>query len=286
MTATVESPGLARPRSRRSVPIIPAFCALFLLAVIVFGIAGARLSPYHPLAQDPLLGVTSGGGGHLLGTDQLGRDALSQLLAGTQSATLGPLLVALGCLVVGASLGMAAAYFGGTTDTIVNGAADLIYALPALLIAIVVLGVTGGGYWTTAFVLLALSLPYEIRICRSAAMAQVHRLYIDAARTAGLSPVRIIFRQVAPNIAPTLVASFLLDFVTALIGFAALSYLGLGVPPGSPNWGVMLADGQSLIGENPWLSVGPAVLLIVTAASATLLGDWLHESLENKGERS
>jgi peptide/nickel transport system permease protein/glutathione transport system permease protein len=268
---------------RRRVLLVPVLCGGVLLAVLVCAVAGGRLAPYSPLAQNPLLSVTGPGHGHLLGTDQLGRDVFSLLLAGTGPAVAGPLVVAVGCLLIGAMLGMAGAFFGGAADTVVNRLADLIYALPALLIAIVVVGVVGGGYWVTVAVLLFLSVPYEIRLCRSASMVQVRLPYIDAARTVGISSWRIIARYVLPNIMPTVVATFLLDFVGALIGFAALSFLGLGVSASSPSWGAMLADGQSLIAENPWLSIAPAIMLIITAASATLLGDWAHERLTGGG---
>ncbi len=278
VTPVMGQPGLAAA-DRRHVPVLPVLCGSVLLAVLVCAVAGGSLAPDNPLAQNPLLSVTGPGHGHLLGTDQLGRDVFSLLLAGTGPAVAGPLLVAVGCLLIGAPLGMAGAYFGGTVDAAVNRLADLIYALPALLIANVVVGVVGGGYWVTVAVLLFLSVPYEIRLCRGAAMVQTRLPYIDAARTLGISARRIVVRHVLPNILPTVVATFLLDFVGALIGFAALSFLGFGVPPSSPSWGALLAEGQSLIAENPWLSIAPAVMLILTAASATLLGDWAHERL-------
>lgn len=267
-------------------PVVPVVCSLVLLAVMVCAVTGSALAPADPGAQDPLLGVTGRGPGHLLGTDQLGRDVLSQLIAAARSALLGPFLVALGCLAIGSGLGMAGAYFGGVVDAAVNRLADLIYSLPALLVAVVVVGVLGGGYWVAVLVLLGLSVPYAIRVCRSAAMVQVRLPYVDAARTIGISSARVLYRHILPNILPTVLATFLLDFVGALIGFAALSYLGLGVPPGQPDWGRMLVEGQTLIAENPWLSIAPAMLLILTAASATLLGDWAYECLARNGKRS
>ena len=275
------------PRSRRlkSVPALPTVCGLVLLAVLVCVVGGSALAPHDPTVQHPLLSVVGPRSGHPLGTDQLGRDVLSMLIAGARAAVIGPLVVAVGCVLIGASIGLAAAYFGGTVDTLVNRFADVMYALPALLIAIVVVGVVGGGYWTTAAVLLVLSVPFEIRLCRSAAQVQVRLPYIDAARSIGLSNGRTIFRHVLPNILPTVLATFLLDFVGALVGFAALSYLGLGVPADTPNWGTMLAAGQQLSAANPWLSITPGVLIVLTAASATLLGDWIHQRLSDGSHR-
>lgn len=281
---------MARPARRkagrgpRSIPVVPVTCGFILLIALVAVAFGGWLAPHDPSAQDPLLSVTGPGPGHLLGTDQLGRDVLSEVIVGARLAVVGPVVVAVGCVLIGGTLGIIGAYFGGTADALVNRLADLIYALPALLIAIVVIGVTGGGYWQTAAVLAFLSVPYELRLCRSAAMVQVRLPYVEAARTSGLSARRTMFRHVLPNILPTVVATFLLDFVAAMLGFAALSYLGLGTPPSSPSWGNLLAEGQALIAENPWLSLAPAILLCVTAASATLLGDWAHEQLAGRGE--
>jgi ABC-type dipeptide/oligopeptide/nickel transport system permease subunit len=204
---------------------------------------------------------------------------LSQLIVGARLAVIGPLCVAAGCLLIGCSLGIMAAYFGGAVDSVIGRFADLVYALPALLIAIVILGTVGGGYWLTVAVLTLLSVPYEIRLCRSAAMVQVRQPYIDAARTLGLSSQNIMRRHVLPNILPTVVATCLLDFVGALIGFTALQFLGFGVQPGSADWGTMISSGQGLITLNPWLCIAPALLLIATAASVTLIGDWAYDRI-------
>jgi len=173
-------------------------------------------------------------------------------------------------------LGLIAGYRGGVIDSLLNRFADLIYALPALLVAVVVVGVVGGGYWVAVLVLIVLSLPGEIRLCRSATSVQARLPYVDAAHTLGVSAPRIMFRHILPNIMPTVVATFLLDFAGAVVGFSSLAFLGLGVQPGSTAWGSMLADGQSLITINPWLALSPAILLILTTASVTLIGDWVH----------
>ncbi|MTD54642.1 ABC transporter permease [Amycolatopsis pithecellobii] len=285
MTTDIARPaGALSPRGRdKHRLVIPSLCGAILVAGLVTMATGTLLAPQNPFTQDPLLSVTLPGHAHLLGTDQLGRDVLSQLIAGTRPALLGPLAVAVGCVLIGCGAGMVAAYRGGVIDAVVTRCADLILALPALLIAVVVVGVVGGGYWFTVGVLLVLSLPYEIRLTRSAALVVVRMPYIEAARTLGHGSTRILIRHVLPNIMPTVVATFLLDFVIALIGFVSLSFLHLGVPPNQPSWGGMLADGQQLIGQNPWLSIAPAVLLILTAASATLLGDAVYERISRRG---
>nr|WP_306271091.1 ABC transporter permease [Ornithinimicrobium sp. HY1793] len=234
------------------------------------------------MAQNPLLGAAPPTDGHLLGTDVLGRDVLSLLIAGARWAVLGPLVVALGCGLIGVLLGLLAAYYGGIIDAAANRLADLIYALPSLIVAIVVVGVLDGGYWMVAILLTFLSVPYQIRIIRSVTLAQVNLPYVEAARTSGVSDARTLLFHVLPNIVPTVVATLLLDFVTAMIGYTALAFLGIGVPAGTPNWGAMIGAGQTTIFMNPWLAVTPAIALILTATSVTLLGDHLHEVHDKK----
>lgn len=253
-----------------------------LSIVVVCAIIGSWITPHDPLAQDPLTSVALPGRDHLLGTDQLGRDVFSLVIAATRSAVLGPVVVAVLCTLIGGTLGLAGAYFGGLLDTAVNRLADLIYALPALLIAIVVIGIADGGYWLTAAVLTFLLLPYQIRMCRSVSVVQMRLPYIDAAKTLGLPAWRTMFRHVLPNILPTVVAAGLLDFVTALVSYSALSYLGFGVAAGRPDWGAMLNEGQAFIAQNPWLPLAPAIMLILTAGSVTLVGDWMYERLSKK----
>lgn len=210
---------------------------------------------------------------------------LSQVIVGARTALAGPLVVALGTVIVGAALGMLAGYRGGWIDTLLNRLADLMYALPGLLVIIVLIGVLGGGYWFAVLVLTVLSLPSEIRLCRSATLAQARLPYIDAARTLGLPPARIMARHVLPNIMPTVIATFLLDFVTALIGLSGLSYLGLGAPPGTPDWGTLLQSGQNLLADNPWISLAPGAMIALTATSFTLLGDWIYDRYSTDGDQ-
>ena len=285
MSVTSDMSVTALPAPRRGITVGAALSSAFLLALLVLAVFGAAFAPHDPLAQDPLRGVAGPRDGHLLGTDQLGRDVFSLLIVGTRSALMGPLAVALGCLLIGCPLGIWAAYARGAVDAVINRFADLIFAFPAFLILIVVVGVLGGGYWEGVIVLLLLSMPFQIRLVRSVATVQVRLPYVDAARTIGLGSGRIMVRHVLPNVRSTVLATVLLDFVGALIGFASLSYLGLGVPPGSPDWGSMLASGQRLVALNPWVAIAPGALLICTAASATVLGDWVYHRMSKQEGR-
>lgn len=283
MTAVAVPSSVWSQLGRPSPLVVVAFVVAGLVALLVA--LGSWLAPHDPLAQDLLAGGALPGNGHPLGTDSLGRDVLSQVMAGASVAVTGPLCIALGTVIIGALLGIIAGYRGGVVDAVISRFADLMYALPGLVVIIVVIGVLGGGYWMAALVLTVIMVPGEIRLCRSAVLVQARLPYIDAARTLGLSASRIMFRHLVPNILPTIIATLLLDFVGALIAMSGLSYLGLGVPPGTPDWGALLQDGQSLLAVNPWLSLAPAIMIVLTATSVTIIGDWLYDRFSERSEQ-
>lgn len=253
--------------------------------VVVCALAGDWIAPHDPSAQNPLLSVQPPSAEHLLGTDQLGRDIFSRLIAGTRNAMIGPTCVAILSILLGLALGMTAGFRGGWADTLIARTADILYCLPALLIAIVVVGLVNGSYAMTIAVLVFLTFPGDVRIFRSVTMVEARLPYVDAARTLGLSSTRTMVRHVLPNIVPTVVATFLLEFAGALVGFSALAFLGLGVEAGGVDWGTILADGQEQLFTNPMMSLGPALLLILVAASVTIVGDWIHDRLSCKEDR-
>lgn len=278
--APAERLGRAR---RRAVPIVVCVAAVVLLGIGILVVFGPWIAPQDPLKQDLFNAGSGPGNGHPLGTDSLGRDVLSLSIAGARAAVVGPVLIAAGAALIGAITGLYAAWRGGIFDATASRIADLMYALPGLLVVIVVVGVLGQGYWLGVTVLLVLSIPTSFRLTRSAATAQVRLPYVEVARTLGLPARRILFRHLLPNVTPTILATFLLDFVGALIGLAALAYLGLGTPPGTPDWGSLLADGQTLLNANRWLSIAPAVLIVLTSGSVTILGDWLYDRYTQDG---
>jgi peptide/nickel transport system permease protein/glutathione transport system permease protein len=272
-------------RRRWRPPALSTAALGFLALVLLCLIAGPLVAPQDPDKQNVLLGAVPPSSAHLLGTDQLGRDVLSRLIVGTRPTLIGPLCVAVGATVIGSSLGLLAGYRGGPVEAVVGRLADLIFALPALLVAVVVIGVLGGGYLLAMAILIFLSIAWQIRVVRGAALVQARLPYVDAARTLDLSDLRIMGRHILPNILAVVVTSFLLDLVGALISFSGLAFLGLGIPAGSAAWGSMLADGQELITTNAWLSLAPAVLIVLTAASMTLIGDWVYEVLSSAHEQ-
>lgn len=259
------------------------FAGTIVLAVMIAALAGRAISPADPDAQDLFANLVGPEPGHLLGTDQLGRDIASRTIVGARTAVLGPLLVALGAMAIGNLLGLVAGFFGGWIDSLIMRWTDLVYALPGLLVAIVVVGVLGGGYWLAVGLLVVLFSPVDTRIVRGATLEQRSLPYVEAARTLGLSTPRILFRHVWPNVLPLAIANAFLTFAFALVSLSALSFLGLGVAPGTPDWGWMLSDSRNLLFDNPAAAIAPGVALVLTAASVNLLGDWAFERFAARG---
>lgn len=251
--------------------------ALMTVAVVF----GPWLAPYDPAAQDLALGATMPSWEHWAGTDDLGRDVLSRCLVGARSALVWPLLVALCTCLLSTSLGLLAGYRLGWIDAVMMRVVDLFIAMPGMLMLIVMVGVLGGGMGWAMLALAVLFTPGDIRVVRSLTMAQRELAYAEAARTLGLSKSRIMFRHLLPNIAPTVVAAALLSFVAALVALSGLSFLGIGLPAGTPDWGLMIEENRGLLDLNPWASVVPAALVTVAATAATLLGDQLFERLSD-----
>ncbi|MFD5224411.1 ABC transporter permease [Microbacterium sp. NPDC058342] len=286
MTAsdTVTAPGDTRLR-RRMPPLLVCVAALVLLVIVSWAVLGEWLAPHDPHAQNPLLNVQPPSFEHWFGTDQLGRDVFSRVVAGTGNAIIGPVCVALGAVVLGLFFGMIAGYHGRWTDSVIARTADIFYSLPALLIAIVVVGIVSGSYWVTVAVLIFLTFPGDVRIFRSVTLVETRLQYVDAARTLGVRPAGIIARHILPNIIPTVLATLMLEFATALVGFSALAFLGLGVDAGGLDWGTIIADGQRQLFVNPMMSVGTALVIIAVAASVTIVGDWLYDRFSRKAGR-
>ena len=279
--------GLA-PRTARStrwfgrIQISVALSILLLAFDAVCALLPGVVAP-NATAQDILLGVSGPGTpGHLLGTDELGRDIVQLTLGGTQSALAGPLVIAFGSMLFGVVLGTFAGYRGGIADSVIARWADLLLALPAVLLAVVVAGVFGGSYWITVLVLIVLFSPSDIRLVRGSVIEQKTQPYIESARVLRMPAWRIMYRQILPNVVPVMIANFMLNIALAIVAMSSLSYLGLGVGPGSPDWGRQLSDGQAIMNSNPAAIIAPGVMIVLTAAAVNVVGDWLFERLSVK----
>jgi peptide/nickel transport system permease protein len=254
-----------------------------LVGVVVLAAFGTQIAPHSPDAQDLQIGVSGPSARHWLGTDDLGRDVFSRLIVGTRTGVTGPAVIAVGAMLIGSVLGLLAGYLGGVVDAVIMRWVDLMYALPGLLVAIVVVGVLGGGYWRAVFLLVILSAPYDTRIVRGAALRERELPYIEAARVLGYGRMRIMARHIWPNVLPIELANAFLNFAFALVSLASLSFLGLGAGPETSDWGRMLAEGRTLLYDNPTAAIAPGLILVATAATMNILGDRSYEWLSDRG---
>ena len=250
--------------------------AFVIVAVVVIcAFFGGSIAPDSPFTQRLQVGDVPPSAEFLAGTDLLGRDVLSRVIHGAWTALVGPVVIAAGAFSIATVLGLLSGYLGGVVDSAVMRWVDFMLALPGPLVAIVVVGVVGGGYWTAVAVLIILFTAPDTRIVRSAVLEQRPRPYIDAARALGVSKTRILFIHILPNVLPIILAYVVLDFAFALVNLAGLSFLGLGVEPGTPDWGRMLFENRTILFTNPVALLLPATMVILTAVSMNLIGDWL-----------
>jgi len=267
--------------TRRSRPRKPALLvSLAWLGLTALGATLAPLlAPHGPLAARPALAFLPPGAGAILGTDFIGRDVLARLLWGgrrtLQMGGLG-LVVAVG---LGLPLGVAAGSLGRRADAALMRLVDGLLALPGLLLAMMVTAVLGTGLMPVAVAVGLAAAPPYARMARGAALEVRRQPYIEATRALGSSRWRIIARHILPNAAPTLVAFAATQLGWVLLNGAALNFLGLGAPPGSPEWGAMLAEGRKYLREGPWASGFPGLALTLTVFAANLVGERLQETL-------
>lgn len=230
--------------SARTLRWIPSVIVYAIIATATICAAfGSLISPMPPEQQDLLLGATPPSAEHLLGTDDLGRDVLSRLIVGARSAIIGPIAIAIGALLLGSTIGLIAGFRGGRIGGLLMRTVDLIYALPAFLVAIVLAGVIGGGYWFAVGLLVVLFCPFDARIVRGATLQQRRMPYVQATRLLGMSQSAVLLKEIWPNVRPLELANAFLNFAFGLVYLASLAFLGIGVPPGVPDWGRMVSEG-------------------------------------------
>ena len=261
---------------------------LFIVLMAVCAAAAPWVAPYDPLTVDygAMLGAPSRE--HWLGTDSFGRDVLSRIIYGARTAlAIGFIASFLGS-TVGAIIGVVSAYFGGKVDLVIQGIMDVLLSFPIIVLAITVVAVLGNnvvlGIDVNLIIAIALPmLPRVERVVRASALAVREMPYVDAARTAGYSHTRIIFRHMVPNVvAPYLI--LLTAFVAqAILAEASLSFLGLGVTEPTPSWGLMLSGAAAdFYQQAPWMIVYPGIAISLGVFAFNLFGDSLRDWLDPK----
>lgn len=259
---------------------VQLWSSLLLLVVIVAGCVGAAwLAPYDPnaIALDAALQPPSAE--HWLGTDQLGRDILSRIMWGGQVSLFIALCAVAIAGAAGTALGLIGGYLGGIVDRMVLWFADVQFSLPAVILALVLVGAVGPSFTNIIIVLSLANWARFARVVRSEALSLRTRDFVLLARMSGAGPVRIVAQHIAPNVLNTFIVLATLDLGFIIILEATLSFLGLGVQPPDPSWGTMIADGRGYLDRAWWTCILPGCALMATVLCGNLLGDALRDRL-------
>ena len=256
-----------------------------LAFLLLTALAAPWLAPFDPLDQDlaaqmQLPSSLLLSNGHRLGTDSLGRDVLSRLIFGTRIALEVAVFAAVPTAILGTLLGLIAGFFGGAADALISRLIDVWTSFPPVLLSIILVALIGTGLTSVIIAIIVIDWTRFARVIRAETMKQRHMDYIDAAVVAGLAPLTILWREIAPNVLPLVLVLLTLEMGIAVIVEAILSFIGLSVSTDTPTWGGMIAEGRSVIHQAPWIMVFPMLALLVTVLALNLLGDGLKAALD------
>lgn len=256
--------------------------SVFIILVTLIALV---LTPFDPLLQNPDARLLPPNGQHLFGTDALGRDVLSLVMAGAANSVAVAGSAVIFGLVIGVPLGLWAAARSGWRDDVVMRGGDLIFAFPSLLTAVMLAAATGPSAFNAALALGVFNIPVFMRVVRGAGRGLWSRDFVTAARAAGQSTRSISIRHILPHVLGLVVVQAAVQFAVGVAAEAGLSYLGLGAQPPAPSWGRMLAESQTLIGTAPWLAIFPGLAIFTTVLALSLTGDGLRDRLDPRLKR-
>ncbi len=257
----------------------------FSVGVIMFSICilmaifAPLLEPYDPIAQDLSVRFQPPSRDHLFGTDDFGRDILSRVIAGSRISMSAGVLTVIIALVIGAVYGAIAGYIGGTLDDIMMRMSELIKSFPPLVLAMLIAATLGPGIKNTLIAMVVVWWPNYARVMRSVVISIKEQEFVQAAKIIGAGDTRIIFSEVFPNAIGSVLVMATLDIGNAILTFSGMSFLGLGSPPPTPEWGAMVADGISFF-HYWWMSTFPGLAILFIALGANFIGDGLRDYLD------
>jgi peptide/nickel transport system permease protein len=259
---------------------------VLVLGLFLAAILAPILAPHDPLEQDivyrtlPPLGFPRARAEYPLGTDPLGRDMLSRLIYGAGISLIVGFAAVLFQGVIGVVAGLVAGHFGGWIDNVIMRLVDIQLGIPFLVLAIAVAVVLGGGLWNIVMVLTVTGWVFFARVVRAEVLSVRERDFVLASRVAGSGSARIIFRHLLPNIIGSAFVLATFQVARMIIAESSLSFLGLGIPPPTPSWGSMVADGRDYLSSAWWISTVPGLAIALASLGANLVGDWLRDVLD------
>ena len=272
-------------RSRRLHTLAPLWAnpinilgTLLVLSVLVEALIGRAVAPYSPTLPNYGASFSAPSLQHLFGTDEVGRDVFSRVLAGSSTA-MEVILVVVGIgATVGTLIGLISGYAGGWIDELLMRATDIFLAFPVLVLAIAIAAILGPSLSHTMLALTVLWWPWYARLIRGQVLALREREYIEAAKASGVPPFRILWRHLLPNTAGPLLVQVSLDLGYALLAASSLSFIGLGVQQPEPDWGLMVSDAQPYLRSDWWVGAFPGLAIVLAVLGFNLLGDALGEA--------
>ena len=256
--------------------------ALIMVAILIFaGIFGPVLAPYDPIATNTAIALQPPNWQHWFGTDNLGRDVFSRVLVATRLDLLISVTAVALSFVIGSTLGTLSGYYGGWLDRIVGRVMDTIMAFPLFVLAMGIVAALGNSVENVVYATAVINLPFYTRVARAEAAVRRHAGYIEAARLSGNSETRVVALHIFPNILPPIMVQISLNLGWAILNAAGLSFIGLGVRPPTPEWGIMVAEGASFIVSGQWwLALLPGAALMFAVLAFNLLGDGLRDLVD------
>ncbi|MBC8492528.1 MAG: ABC transporter permease [Chloroflexi bacterium] len=266
---------------RRFLQIRLALVGLVLASfIVVLAVVGPVIVPYHPDEMHPLSRLTPPCRLFLLGTDNFGRDLLSRVAFGARIS----LRVGLMSVIVAASggtiLGLLAGYFGGLLDGLLTQLMEVLLSFPSLLLALAIMAVLGSNLSNLILAISLVSIPVFARLVRGEVLLLRERLFVEAARSIGASPLHIIRRHMVPNVLPMIIIQMTMRLSSAILVESSLSYLGYGTRPPTASWGRMLSEGRAFFGMAPWMAIWPGLFVMISQIGFNLLGDGLRDALD------
>ena len=260
-------------------PRLVAF-GLIIVALIMIGVFAPWLAPSDPLQTQPSHVLEQPSPGHVLGTDNVGRDQFSRVIYGTRISLSVAVIAVTIALTVGTSMGLAAGYVGGLSDQLLSRLVDAMLAFPGVLLAIAITSALGPSLRNAMIAVGIIQIPLYFRLTRGQVLQVREHDYIVAAAVVGASRLRILVRHIMPNISNPLIVAASLSSSTSILALAALGFIGIGPQPPDPDWGSMINTASGALSQAPWLSFGPGVAIFLTVFSFSMFGDALRDALD------
>lgn len=254
--------------------------AVVILLIIIAAILAPVVAPYGYAEQDLVSRLKAPSSEHLLGTDELGRDVFSRLIYGARLSLVIGIFPTTISMVIGIVLGLLAGFYGGKLDYIIMRLCDIVLAFPSLLLAMVVMYTLGANLLNIFIALALINWASVARVVRSETLSLKECEYVEAARSIGVKDGVIMIRHILPNCVPSLIVLFTLNVPSAILSESSLSFLGIGAQPPAASWGLMVTAGKQFLFTQPWISLSPAVAIMIIVLAFNFLGDGLRDVLD------